>query len=41
MDIMGLESVGSEPDSNQKNPDLNSKTPDLNKESVGNPDLKA
>ena len=41
MDTMGLESVGSEPDSNQKNPDLNSKTPDLNKESVGNPDLEA
>ena len=41
MDTMRLESVGFEPDSNQKNPDLDPKTPDLNEESVGNPDLKA
>ena len=41
MEPMRLESVGSEPDLNQKNPDLNPKTPDVNEESVGNPDLKA
>ena len=41
MDTMRLESVGYEPDSNQKNPDLDPKTPDLNEESVRNPDLKA
>ena len=41
MEKMRLESVGSEPDLNQKNPDLNPESPDLNEGSVGNPDLKA